>query len=420
MLPPSSPVQRIGQTPKRTSVTLRRNSHDRLRTFDSDGNEVVPAGLSDQLRKAMGEDLQMIIESTPLQEIVARSPGSETQNLRRKAIDEGMRDESVKRPRHQYDGHDSSPQASSLNIPSTPERREHILPAVLEGSEESEEPVHTPRSDADTPQPQTSQAPSVAPSDAENVFWDDEDSIARCKLCGHEVWSRSMGFCTGDCADGPDEVPYFELLDPEAGPRPEIVVDEYASDDEQITNPDLRREMVGDYLDDDSDAYDTLDDDSDHRSEYTGSFIDDASISDDVEHEEVSFSDGETDYKQLNNELQARYDRLLANYANLVDEHDDMMRDFLGSDYGRSDDSIASDIEDVDEEGLLMVTVSNPDPAVAELVLSQAEEQSQESEISAGRLRDRARAFEAVDDGGWQNISLVSSGDNHTHEEIEL
>jgi hypothetical protein len=57
------------------------------------------------------------------------------------------------------------------------------------------------------------------------TFFDVDDGVTRCKLCGHEVWSNSAGFCTG-CKAGDSGVPYFEFLDPNTGPRPEILAND--------------------------------------------------------------------------------------------------------------------------------------------------------------------------------------------------
>ena len=434
----------MAQTLKPKSVILRRNSHGRLRQFDADGNEVSLPSFAANLKNGIAEDRPMIIPSTPPCEILSKSPGSESQNLRRKAIDDGIR--GVKRVCLQHDGHDCSPLvASSLNPPSTPGRREHNPPALLSSSEG----VHTPGSDADTPVTHTGPPSAIAhpfssisiprgeesPSNddsferkwddgdydcADSNFVDNVDNIVRCKKCGHEVWAvwmTRMGFCTG-CSSNEDVDPYFEIIDPEAGPRPEIEPGPYA----QILMTDLgrdRRNIVGDYMDEE---YDTLDENPDYRSEYDteDSFIDDTSTNGSVHgDEDVSSSDEEKDYKKIYKDLQTRHDHLIADYCELADRHDDVMRDLMGSQYDL-DELNDSDTGYMDE-GALMVTVSNPDPVVAEIVLSQAQEQSQESEISADRLRDRAKAFEAADDGqGWQNISLISTEDNHTHEEIEL
>jgi hypothetical protein len=63
------------------------------------------------------------------------------------------------------------------------------------------------------------------------TFFDHDDGVTRCKLCGHEVWSSDAGFCTG-CKAGDSAVPYFEFLDPDAGPRPEILANDLASSDD--------------------------------------------------------------------------------------------------------------------------------------------------------------------------------------------
>ena len=88
----------------------------------------------------------------------------------------------------------------------------------------------------------------------------------------------------------------------------------------------------------------------------------------------------------------------------------------LGSDFDSG-----SDMEERDEDGMLIVDVAVPDPVITELVLSQAQEQSQNSEVTDERLRDRVQAFDAaLSVNGWHNITMVSTEDNHTHAEIEL
>ena len=252
------------------------------------------------------------------------------------------------------------------------------------------------------------------------VDYDDNSNepTVRCKQCGHEIWAVWMtqrGFCTG-CENGQEEEPYFEIIDPEAGPRAEIEAGEYAN---SLGRADDRRNIVGDYLDEEYDTQDEYSENSPFKEDYDleDSFIDDDSI-DERQHEdnEASSSDDE-DYEQLFKNLQTTHDRLVADYCELVERHDGIMRDLMGSEY----DSDELNISDMNEEGALMVSVINPDPVVAEIVLSQAQEQSQESEISDDRLKDRAKAFQAVEDGqAWPNVTLVSTGDNHTHEETEL
>lgn len=450
MLPLSSPVQRVAQNSKSNSVTVRRNLQGQLRPFDADCNEVLPRRFGDKLLDVLTELTPHILHSTPPQKIVARSPGSESQNLRRKAIDDARGEGPVKRPRLQTDSPASSPPTSSSIVPSTPGRREQSLAAVFEEYKESDAVASIPGSDADTPQGDAETAAPIIDlssviviSDeeesqfeddpyerdwddgdyevADNNYVDNVDNIVRCRDCGHEVWAvwmTRMGFCTHCNTNGHIE-PYFEIINPEAGPCPEINGGEFA---EELRGDD-RLNIVGDYIDEDYDTQDEHDEKTHFQEDYDveDTFIDDASIHDSESRDEgVSSSDGETDHKQRFDELQARYNRLLTSHLDLADTHDEIMRDILGSQYGGSDED-DFDTENMDEEGALLVPINNPDPTVAELVLSQAQEQSQDSEISADRLLNRVRAFEAADGGnGWQYISLVSTGDNHTHEEIEL
>jgi hypothetical protein len=180
-----------------------------------------------------------------------------------------------------------------------------------------------------------------------------------------------------------------------------------------------RRNVVGDYLDDDLSAYDSQDEADQHFNEAydeQDSFIDDESKPDSDTPNDSSSSNGETDWKEQYNQLQATHTMLQNDYAGLADEYDDFRRDVLGSDYNSG-----SDMEDRDENGMVVVDVSVPDPIVTELVLSQAGEQSQESEITTDRLRDSAEACEAASSvDGWHNITMVSTQDNHTHPEVEL
>jgi hypothetical protein len=250
------------------------------------------------------------------------------------------------------------------------------------------------------------------------TFFDYDDQVLRCRFCGHEVWAPD-GFCTsvekGCCRDGLDGDPYFEVLDPEAGPRPAIAMTECS---DAIINSPARRIVVGNYLDDDSSAYDSQDSADYHfNEEYNeeDSFIDDESQADSKAHDDSSSSDGETDWKAQYNKLQATHNLLLNDYGGLANDFDDFKRDVLGSDY-----ESGSDMGERDEDGMLVVDVAVPDPIVTELVLSQAQEQSQNSDITSDRLRDRVEAFEAASSEGWHNITMVSTQDNHTHAEIEL
>jgi hypothetical protein len=166
-------------------------------------------------------------------------------------------------------------------------------------------------------------------------------------------------------------------------------------------------------LDGESSAYDSQDEDPEFHEEYElDSFIDDDSQNTSDE-EDAASSDGETSKYTL---LLTVHRNLQMSYSVLAEEYTDLREGIFGSE---SD----LDMDERDEDGVVVVDVYAPDPVVTELILSQAQEQSQASEIGDGRIRDRAVAFQAVssEDGrGWHSISLVSVRDNHSYEEVEL
>jgi hypothetical protein len=168
-------------------------------------------------------------------------------------------------------------------------------------------------------------------------------------------------------------------------------------------------------LDNDSSAYDSQDEDPEFHEEYElDSFIDDDSQNTSDE-EDAASSDGE-DYKSKYAQLSTVHRNLQMSYSALAEEYTDLREGIFGSE---SD----LDMDERDEDGLVVVDVSPPDPVVTELILSQAQEQSQASEIGDECIWDRAVAFQAVssEDGrGWHSISLVSARDNHSYEEVEL
>jgi hypothetical protein len=166
-------------------------------------------------------------------------------------------------------------------------------------------------------------------------------------------------------------------------------------------------------LDGESSAYDSQDEDPEFHEEYElDSFIDDDSQNTSDE-EDAASSDGETSKYTL---LLTVHRNLQMSYSALAEEYTDLREGIFGSE---SD----LDMDERDEDGVVVVDVYAPDPVVTELILSQAQGQSQASEIGDERIRDRAVAFQAVssEDGrGWHSISLVSVRDNHSYEEVEL
>lgn len=419
---PSSPVQGNAVTPSRTSIVTNRDSHGELRAFDAQVNEPRSPAVA-------GEDV-----STPPRKILAMSPGSESQNLRRKAILDGLGEARVKRMRLEFNSLESSQISAddrALNLfkghEDADQNTSELLVPTAHSSPQGSPPISHPED-------------SEGEQDFEG-YWDSVDEIYRCKSCGHELWS-SRGQCTG-CSAG-EEVPYCEVMDPELGPRPTIALSEYELAD-NVTFEE-RADLLGSCLDFDSSAYDSQDERNCHEDEYEiNSFIDDDSPQNSEDGNDSSSSDGETDYKEKFRRLQATHQTLIEDYANLIDEHEELKQDVLGSDYDGFED-----MGEVEEEGMVIVDVSPPDPVLAELVLSQTDTESQngsqdasraseapdslveelvhlgakghsqESEVSAGRAKARAEAFEAAVDGRWHDISMVSTNGNHSREEVEL
>jgi hypothetical protein len=400
-------------------TVLKRDALGRLRLFPAQGQSAITT--SETISKNV----------TPPRQIIAVSPGSDSQSLRRKAIFDEL-GENAKRPRLHLDSSTSSNHGTAeLSYVARVQRPE--VPSIdLSGSSDRQD---TPGSEADS----TKSSNSVASSDldipgdsdeAPNLFavFDPTDEVLRCKACWSEVWG---GCCTG-CDDGPNEATYYEEPDAEnERRRPDIAQDEYS---DEILDDQDRLELVGDYLDDEESAYDSQDSVGlGFLEEYEiNSFIDDAFS----ENDEESSSDGEEDYKTRYEELQASYAALIADRNRLANDYLDFRMDVLGSDF----DEDENDDEQFDEDGLLIVQLARPEVVTTEVVLSEAEEEqlsrsslvtvlsiresSQTPSPSADRVGRIQEAFDAVENGsngrGWHDVSLVSTSNNHTHREMEL
>jgi hypothetical protein len=206
----------------------------------------------------------------------------------------------------------------------------------------------------------------------EDMYWDEVDSIYRCETCHHEIWSTAClegGFCTG-CGNG--QTSYVE--DIALNPRPRVFSDEYDSD--SVTS-ETKQEIYEEHLDYQSSAYDTQDEDADLDEDYErNSFIDDEVIEepkseDDGNEDGESGSDDEgkekTDFKQAFENMQKSYQELLASHSALILEHDEMMRDFLGSDY--EDDEEMDGMGIVNEEGMHLVDAVPPEVKLTEVTV---------------------------------------------------
>lgn len=270
---------------------------------------------------------------------------------------------------------------------------------------------------ADTP---GSEIDTNSESDANGLmYFDDDDGVYRCTACFNEMWTTEDPFCT-NCDDGENGFPYYEEVEPVLGPayKPIITLDQYT--DQELEGED-RLAIVGDYLDDDSSAYDTQD--SQYKfdpGEYEqNSFINDAAS--DMEEEANSDNGSSSDTEE--DIWKAKYQELLTSYTTLASDH--RMLDFeyrdLKMEIGLDDDE--DDDDERDEDGMLIIGIPEPRILTTEVIISSDEEQSDSSEIPEDRIMRRAEAFEAVNGvsgRSWHEISLVSTTNNHTHEEIEL
>ncbi len=329
-------------------------------------------------------------DSIPVQH--ARLPAkSDAQRLRRRSNREDDNRSSRKRARRQEEQSDLTPKIHSGEL-ETPESREPSQSAVTG-------------------------VPVVS-------YYDTHDGVYRCGACGREFW-RPEGVCTG-CSAG--EPAYYEVINSthyeesneEAKPKPKsrnhtryprIYLSSNGADDGGATGvkAEERTDATGYYLDGAS-AYDSASSSAENEYE-TNSFIDDSSVKAGIdEHTDFSASD-DIDYKARYEELASAYSNVQPEHKDVIDDHEAFRRDVLRSDYNSS--------EDPDEPEFDVVNVEVQDPPISEMVFSHIQGDSQSSAMSASRLRTRVDAFLAAPEG-WHNVSLMSTGDNHTEESQEL
>ena len=352
---PTSALQQVLASPAETTIIARKPSQANLWTFDNLGSETgQPVMIRDRVE-------------TPPAQILALSPGSESQNRRRRAILEGLTEERVKRARTELDFDESSPSNQLRNggwglrsVNSPEDDHPSVVDTNTAAGRESYSGI-------------VSTVDEEGLQDEENLesYWDPGDEVYRCRSCGYELWS-SRGGCAG-CSSGEEDT-YFEVLDPDLGPRPGLTFSEY--DINNNMDVDERAELLGDCLDFDSSAYDSQDERDRHEDVYeVNSFIDDDSLRNFQDEDNDASSDEEIDYKEKFQHLQTEYRNLLDEYCDTIDAHEEFKRDMMGSDY---ESTYGSDEFGKDE--IVVVDVTPPDPVVTELFLSQSEEQSQEKE----------------------------------------
>lgn len=416
----------ITAEPAKAITELKRDNQGRLRLFKRGADQIEDVSPS------------IVRHRSPPPEIIATSPGSQSQNFRRKAILEQLNEaRKAKRPRlAQTDGPASSPLRPRAGTQSGYQDEPIELNSSSMGDVLDAEPGTPGSSDEDGIDVYGDEIKDQLRYLRRQTFYDHRDNVQRCIHCEYEL-SSLMGHCERCEEVGDDDerrTPYYEVLDPEMGPRPEIAINEY---DDKFMDEEDRLRYVGDYLDDDSSAYDSQDEKLGFLEQYdeADSFID--TTSEKSDDSEDSDSDEEPDWEKKYKSLEADHDTVVAKHKTLGQRHEIILSalqqteekyynllDDIGilhtSDEDDEDDEELE--EEIDEEGNILVNPPALVPAIHELVIALAEDNSQNSKLSDGRIMDRVDAFEAVlsDDQGWQNISLLSTGPNHSEAEIEL
>ena len=408
---PTGP-EKSSSIPERSRGSLELGEDGRPRPFPRDRK-----GLDSQNPRGRQNE-------SPPQEIVSKSPGSQSQSLRRKLILQDLEESrQAKRAKlAQIDGPSSALLDSRTVIDSTnsPKDLDAVSPSVAGGQSDLEQ--GNPEEWSDEDQTYVDHNTEEQRGYMEScTFFDPEDKVQRCLSCHYELQSL-MGMCE-NCEEDV-EPSYLEVHDPNLSARPDYV---FTNVDEECMSENDRLKYVGDYLDAGSSAYDSFDEDAELREEYeVNSFIDDASEKSDTDEEEEIDRETEDiyiDWEARFKELKEEHEALVESNASLSSNHhivlnalvetEDKYHDLLdeiglphSSDEDDDDENDGID-EEMDEEGNLLVThPAPPVPAVHEVVLSTAQDaQSQNSdEVEGERLQD---------------ITLQSTH-NHTEPEIEL
>jgi len=371
-------------------------------------------------------DVHSYPQAPPPSQIVAISPGSQSQNLRRTLIMAGLADNIEANKRARVDHIDMVTSATESHG-SIPRLNYHIAQYKPHGQALSSVA-------ADDHFPSFSSGPDTPASSACNeaqpeVLNQEEENVIYCNVCGMECWHKDK--CDNPTCEGREDgypgPSYFEIF--EDG---EVVFDLVENENtDTIMNSEARREELDadQYLDVDSEAYDTMDEEEHEPEEYEiNSMIDDGSENDSIDSnngDAANSGDEETFWESKYNELKLRFEALEAKHAREKEAHKftlterDTARkqlvDLLLRDEENYDEE---DSDDIDEDGRHLINPKTQHPSVTEVILSHATEESQSSATS-DRIQDRIEA--GVDAShGWQNVSIVSAGFNHTEEEIEL
>ncbi|RDL42392.1 uncharacterized protein BP5553_02371 [Venustampulla echinocandica] len=383
------------------------------------------------------------------------SLSSHCQNLRRKAISDGLTGGRLKRSRLELDGFSSSqPESESAPAkelenatPVGPVGQLPIAPASLWNPSSHANNVNSTTIDDNgvnvSSRPSSRAAFSAFRNDDgteieygspalswdhdymdNGTFFDAMDEVLRCRLCGYELWSNAIGFCTG-CQSGQSGIPYFEIQEPDAHAPPHLELNGFLEDG--LEDDDAHgQELFASYLDCHSSAYDSQDESADFAECYeVNSFIDDGPQVD-AEDDEGSSSDGESIYKEKYPILESAHEKLARDhlklnqqYNDIGSKYDDLQSKLLGSDYPSNSELDELDgLDELDEDGMHVVDVTIHQPVLTEVVvLSQAQDESLGSPIHGDQIQ---KAIEAAEEVDWAKTTLVSAQNNHTRAEVEL
>lgn len=283
------------------------------------------------------------------EQAVAVTPSSSSQNLRRKAVEEFIQDR-AKRVRS------SSPADENEN--------EH------DGDDDGEESHSTDESDDRDGGNESDVKESNLIS-----FYDPEDDVHRCRVCGWEVWMAG-GSCVG-CGAG--ENAYEEHIHPASGEEtddsdhyslplnPTLNFVKVGTDSE--LDPETMAELSEKYLDLASAAY--SDEDDDYSDNYEmNSMIDDASIASEE-------SDEPVDWESKFNDMSARYRTLQRTSEALIRQNTELLREI-----GHAAEYV-SDLEDYGEGEIRMIDeIEIQQPEVTEIVLQEPSSEAEVSELT--------------------------------------
>lgn len=414
----------------------QRNDRIDLTTPTSSQSVVDPEQLSNR-SEVSAQMIPRPEPSTPYRTIRPDLPSSDSQRRRRRAILDDLGESPAKRIRFDVDGPNSSP------VPEMPRNQS----AVLQG-----ESVNNAGSTVLRIQPEQFRLDNTQQSTASSsttqsklwirtAFWDRSDEIWRCNTCGQEILTD---FWPCDICDPERSVLFWEEID---------YGSKHMFTSENLPDGALEavsREITGlRYLDYDSSAYDSHDEKKHEEDQYEiNSFIDDSAQEAWDEcgksYEQLCEQDDLDSLSSSSSSSESKGTESGNNPENLVVKNDSGKRDFVtGIDDGDGDGSTEALRDDnnlkfTEEIGDLLTQFdgcTNEDRDVnilrhngfilggstPELPVNHGCPQ-QVMEYEPGEIAGEEAFAAALGTGGrtWHDISLITTTNNHTYEEVEL